>query len=221
MSDTAVYFGIYKGYTINIEHDDDPTNPREWDNVSVFALSAKSYILSNEANVPFNQLDSWPEVESYINSMYNVFYIKPVYAYIHSGIVLSLEPFNDRFDSGQVGYIFITREVMKREFGLRKRTPNNLAKAKRIIEGELETYNKYLSGDVYEYTIEKPSRKVPGSSETVYRCSNFYSLSETIDDAKSIIDGIYRNKLSEHIKYLKSVIKRRVPLIYRKPLVLP
>lgn len=71
--------------------------------------------------------------------------ILPLYAYIHSGIALSLHPFSCPWDSGQAGYILVNKDKVKREFGLKKITKKLMSKITSIINDELEEYNNYLN----------------------------------------------------------------------------
>lgn len=72
--------------------------------------------------------------------------ILPVYMYDHSGITLSTGPFSCPWDSGRVGFIYVTKETCKQQ-GV---TFNN---AESILKNEIKELDAYLTGDVYSYTI--------------------------------------------------------------------
>lgn len=63
----------------------------------------------------------------------------PIYAYVHSGVVLSTTPFNDSWDSWRSGFVYSedadVTEDMLREY--------------------VEAYNKYLAGDTWEFVVEE------------------------------------------------------------------
>lgn len=63
----------------------------------------------------------------------------PVYAYVHSGVALSTAPFNDPWDSWRSGFVYSedagVTDDMLREY--------------------VETYNKYLAGDVWGFVVEE------------------------------------------------------------------
>lgn len=46
-------------------------------------------------------------------SSYDIMAILPLYLFEHSGIALSTNDFNDRWDSGQIGYVFMTKKQAK------------------------------------------------------------------------------------------------------------
>lgn len=104
---------------------------------------------------------------------------KPVYFYDHSGIVLSLTPFSDRWDSGVLGLIYITKEQAKKEFvdlsGLEL-----IERIESVMQGEIELYSSYLNGNCYQ-GVSKVQKVTEIDGET------FYSKQEVEDS----IGGIY------------------------------
>lgn len=82
--------------------------------------------------------------------------ILPLRLLDHSGITMSIgrgAHWSDPggWDSGQVGWIFVTRETLKKE-GLSDKTDEEIVK---YLEGEVETYDQYLTGDVYGFQLKK------------------------------------------------------------------
>jgi hypothetical protein len=79
--------------------------------------------------------------------------ILPLYLYDHSGITMKTTPFGCSWDSGQVGYIYITRDKIEEEFGSHGgRTDDEIAQ---YLVNEVTTYDNYLTGEVYGYKVEK------------------------------------------------------------------
>lgn len=79
--------------------------------------------------------------------------ILPLYLYDHSGITMSTGSFSCPWDSGQVGWIYATKEDVQKEYGAF--TEENLQKAYHCLKGEVKTYAQFLEGDVYWYRLEK------------------------------------------------------------------
>jgi len=77
--------------------------------------------------------------------------ILPLYLYDHSGITMSTSRFGCPWDSGQVGYIYLTREKYEKELA-REFT---VKAACEILTGEVETYDYYLTGEVYGKTLHR------------------------------------------------------------------
>ena len=80
----------------------------------------------------------------------------PIYIYDHSGITIQTTPFSCPWDSGQVGWIFITKETCK-EVDIK------FEGVRKILESQIEELNQYLTGDVWGYTIY--SREVEDNAE--------------------------------------------------------
>ncbi|MGH7885662.1 MAG: hypothetical protein ACRENO_08220 [Thermodesulfobacteriota bacterium] len=135
----------FKQEFLEIHTDENPESPREWDNMGTMVCSHKQYKLGDI------QVDS---EEDYKEAIKEAKIILPIFMYDHSGISISTRrdyPFNDEWDSGQVGVIFITEEKLKKEYGVKTITEEIIKQATDCLVGEVETYNQYLSGDVYGF----------------------------------------------------------------------
>lgn len=92
--------------------------------------------------------------------------ILPLYAYVHSGVTINTTGFSCPWDSGQVGWIYVTHEDIIKEFG-----SLDIEKAKELLKAEVEMLDMYVRGDVYGYVLEKA---VDG--ELIDSCWGFYGL---------------------------------------------
>ena len=85
---------------------------------------------------------------------------------------------------------------------------------KEWLEGDVNVYDQYLTGEVYGYNV-------PIVEESCWGYFGYdHDKSGLIDDAKSNIDYYIKDKLKNKAKQLKGYIKSKVDLIYRKPLTL-
>ena len=75
-------------------------------------------------------------------------YILPLFLYDHSGITMSTGSFSCPWDSGQVGWIYISIEKAAQEGW---KTPEQAYKA---MQAEVEEYDHYLTGQCYGYVVE-------------------------------------------------------------------
>lgn len=171
-------------YTLNIEKDDYPENPRKWDNIGKMVCSHSRYDLGDEhccdANsvldhiasevLESDMIDAWKNNnrfsdEDIIDLIKEEAAILPLYLYDHSGITMKTTPFNDSWDSGQVGYIYVTYADLAKEHGIDNSYLKNntewaggrdlIKVAHDMLDGEVETYDIYLRGDVYSFNWEK------------------------------------------------------------------
>ena len=100
------------------------------------------------------------------------FVILPLYALNHGGITFSTKSFRDPWDSGQVGWVYTTRE--------RADSCGSIwdeEKIRKVLEDEVEAYNRYLTTEAFVVAIdrvsedpENPGRKV---LEEVSACGRF------------------------------------------------
>lgn len=181
------------GYTLFIEYDDDPQNPRtEWDNLCTMVCFHNRYNLGDEDHgYSKNDFNSWPELAGQIVKDHDPVVIRPLYLYDHSGITISTSPFSCGWDSGQVGFIFVGREKAREEMDISRITLKWREKLKGYLEGEVETYDQYLRGDVYGFRIEN------ADGEEEVSCWGFYG-----DDVRTngILDHISNEGLKQAIQ---------------------
>ena len=143
-------------YVLEIFQEDSPESPREWDNLGTMICFHRRYNLGDEGNFfsPDN-FNSWEEQREWIEKSIKPVVLLPLYLYDHSGITISTSPFSCQWDSGQVGWIFVTKEQVRKEYGVKRITKDIVEKVTNVLEGEVKTYDQYLTGDVYGYRLSK------------------------------------------------------------------
>jgi hypothetical protein len=115
--------------------------------------------------------------------------VLPLYLYDHSGITMNTAGFACKWDSGQVGFIYATKEKIREVFGWKRLTKKRLQQIQDILDGEVKTYDQYLTGDVYGYTIEK-------NGEHIDSCWGYYGQEDCLNEAKSIIDHYEKKEVA-------------------------
>ena len=73
----------------------------------------------------------------------------PLYLYDHSGITMNTTGFSCPWDSGQVGWIYADKRRIEAEYG--KVTPETIEKARQVLEGEVKSYDYFLTGQCYGF----------------------------------------------------------------------
>jgi len=185
----------YKGYIIEILPDEDPESPREWDNLGKMIMFHRRYNLPNEFQEGLMRADdfeNYDEMREEIILQAEAVVILPVFMYEHSGVTLKTKDFNDPFDSGQVGFIYASREDVKKEYNVKRITKKTLESVKGILENEVEVYSQYLEGDVWGFRISKEEFcKHCGVTrdDTIDSCWGFYGQEAAIGEAKMTIDN--------------------------------
>lgn len=111
--------------------------------------------------------------------------ILPLYLYDHSGITMNTTGFSCPWDSGQVGWIYVTNEEIIKEYG-----SLDIEKARKFLVSEVETYDQYLTGDVYGYQlIEKDEDG--DELDVIESCWGFYGLEHLESALKSELGKQY------------------------------
>lgn len=96
-----------------------------------------------------------------------VLLIRPIHYYEHSGSSISYKyqyPYNDRWDSGTIGFQIVTRADWKSYHG-GKQTHENILNC---MNGEVELLDQWLQGDVYGFRI------TDDKGDEVDSCWGFY-----------------------------------------------
>lgn len=137
--------------TLRIVRDDNPENPRDMDNTGHMICAHRRYKLGDEQR---SDLTTAEEVKSECDALV----VLPVFMYDHGAQSISTKPFEDRWDSGQLGWIYATDNSI-RAIGWVKDdeeiTSEVIERVKAALVSEVETYNEYLQGDVWGFIVEE------------------------------------------------------------------
>ena len=139
-------------YQIQHETEEVLCNPREYDNLGSMVCYHRRYNLGDKnpylpGHYKPNPRDfsGWGHMRQYLEKVHDLAVCLPVYMYEHSGIALSTKPFSCPWDSGQIGFIFVSKKKLREEYGVKRVTASLVAKAVRILEAEVQEYNQYLN----------------------------------------------------------------------------
>ena len=152
-----------QGYEIRyLTSDLDPDSPRNWDNLGTMVCFHKRYDLGDKTDLTSDNFDGWEELEDYLVKEKKAVVIAPLYMYDHSGISIKIGDFygcglsqgHARFDSGQIGFIYVDEETLKKEYNVKKISKKIKDKARKVLEGEVDTYDEYVRGEVYTIVKE-------------------------------------------------------------------
>lgn len=171
----------YKGYDYTIEQDT-MGDSREWDNLGTMICTHRRYNLGDTHRVDFSNCNSWQEYRNAIVRKYGIdCIILPLYLMDHSGLSISTTSYNDRWDSGRIGYIVVSREKARKELGVKRISSKTKNQILNQLKGEVKTYNQDLTGDVWYFQITK-------GNEEIDACGGMYGYDETVKEIESTID---------------------------------
>jgi len=179
---------------LSVVYDECPESPREWDNLGRMLCWHNRYSLGDKHDYKTPQ-------DFYDSDEYKDIVVKfPLRLYDHSGLSMSTTkdyPFNDQWDSMQIGYIFVTKEHMAKEYGKDWEANGKLDNATQVLLGQVETYDKYLRGQVFGYILEKV---VACDSchhidyDVEHSCFGYYAISDIANDVpdefKEMVESI-------------------------------
>ena len=161
--------------------DPDPENPRDWDNLGIMCCFHKRYNLGDHHTLLLAGREGWAELEQHLVEEEGALYILPLFLYDHSGITMNTTSFSCGWDSGQVGFIYATKETIE-STGV---APENVEAG--LID-EVKTYDQYLTGDVwgYEVYLVETCNKGHEHEEIIHSCWGFYDESDAENEAKCL-----------------------------------
>lgn len=129
-------------------------------------------------------MDKW-ETEHSVRD--NIAICLPLYLYDHSGLTISHGSFSCQWDSGQVGWHYMTKEDLDKEFG------GDIERGQACLEAELKIYDHCLTGNVWGFIVEDEA------GNDVDSCWGFYGddLEETgiLDNIEVTEDGLSRDDI--------------------------
>lgn len=178
-------------YRLTIDTDNDPQNPREWDNYTTMICAHNRYSLGDKLARGIERHRDW---ELYLRENIldgveedDVIWL-PLYLYDHSGITMSTTPFSSQWDSGQVGWIYAHKDDLMDFPDVYDGDQFNIEKAYDVLKNEVKVYDQYLTGQVYGYVLEK-RESCPCCNHVAYydvdSCGDIYEDSE--DEATNLI----------------------------------
>ena len=201
-------------YTLKVMNYDCSDNPRSWTNLCTMVCWHRHYKLGDEHNFDNpdefmqhlyldvtgkhwcddHESDDWQDVYKELQKI-DLVLIKQINLYDHSGMTVSTSngyPYNDRWDSGCVGFIYVTKKTIFKECG-NITEENWKERADTYLEGEMETYDQYLRGDVYGFELTKKVIKQD-------KCSHCGEVIREYEDEEEVDScwGFYGDCLEEN-----------------------
>ncbi len=128
------------------------------------------------------------------------FYFR-LFLYDHSGTTISLTPFNDRWDSMQVGYVWVTLKDAEAEFGSQLEVDKDSStwwihlrlKVLECIQNDVKSVDMWMTGDVWDYIITDENGDVVESSCEMY--GREYAEQEGAEALKRLEDEAIRKQI--------------------------
>ncbi len=175
----------YKGLTIKVEYDPEPESPRDWCNLGTMYCEHRRYKLgdSNAKDKLIEDIRNSPKYRAGWEDKYDFTYgaglmkmaelcgfiILPLYLYDHSGITMNTTGFSCPWDSGMVGFIYVTRDDALAELGVSRLTEKGRKRIEGMLRGEVATYDQFIRGEVYGWYVDD-------EDGNLYSCWGYFDL---------------------------------------------
>lgn len=193
----------YKGLTIKLEQDTDCENPLDND-AGVIFVTYRADARSQYGNTPLDQ-EAHEEVARKVNT--GELIGLPVYVYQHGGCIIRAEgngnPFSCPWDSGQSGYVYVTKAGALSWHGGKKVTKDIRAKTLQSLKSAIDEYSLWCNGECYGYIVEGPD------GEELDSCWGFIGSEYAMEEAKSQAD-YWAAELPKQAR--REVLQARCPL---------
>ncbi len=126
-----------QGYTLQI-WESGIESPREYNkcsNIGKMVCFHKKYSVGDEHN-----FESPADFDTWVAKNHDeIACILPIYMLDHTDLAFSTTPFNDKFDSGQVGYIYCTRDGVE----IQGYDADDIERLQELLEEEVEEYSNW------------------------------------------------------------------------------
>lgn len=171
----------HNGFVVEIVHDELSENPLDLEDVVKVVVWHPRYNLGNCEDFPRPE-----DFEDYCKE--NEVHRLPLYLYDHSGLTVSTSPFPCAWDSGRVGWVFVTAEDAERTLVPDENTEGVYNKA---LNQVVEVLDQYLRGEVYGYRVYKKCPHCGSKTEEIESCWGFVGDQDecVVEAAKEAADG--------------------------------
>ena len=197
-----------RGFSVEIFADDCATeNPLEWSDTVLVTAHRRSDF--GGIRLPFDACSIEDAFDEHLadNGLERRDVIwEPVYLYDHSGYALSTSPFGDRWDSGRLGFIYVSRAAIRQEFRAKRISAKLEERIVTRLEAELDLVENWLNGEIYRYHIPDLDQGCGG----FFGCN--HERSGLVTSATEVIDDEMKRRRTRRFNKLKQLVRNRVPL---------
>ena len=177
--------------------------PEKMDNLGTMACFHPRYDLGDKHDWPMNR-EGYLAFMEFLKKNDKTILALPLYLYDHSGLRIKVGSFQGllpqghaEFDTMKVGYIYIEKKKVLKEFGVKKWNQRIRDWAIGVLESEVKTYDDYLSGNIFGFEVKDQE------GEDLDSCWGFYPdhgepgglTNYVMKEAKAAVDHIYRRSM--------------------------
>ena len=187
MDDHEVETHVHRGMTITIYHDQDAESPRDWDNFGeMYCVINRDYVLGDH-QVNLEHYDSWEQIVEEMVADHGATVVLPLDVHDNWQPSMSIGQVPDDLWGDRIEGWVCDDKAKRKELGFTERDHfgrNGLCDefVVQLLKGEVETYSRYMSGEVYGYVVTDEDGIDYGS------CWGFYGTEDALHEARAEAD---------------------------------
>ena len=191
-------------------YDQNAPNPREWDNLGTILIAPdKSHWVESpddvvDSSIPLGNdpYEHWENLrrEQLKLRTSDIATAYPIIKYEHGAIRLSLGR-KSGWDYGVIGFIYVTKEQVRKCYGVKRITKSILERAENCLQAELDTLTNWLNGECYGWKIKEYALDDDGLDweevDTIDCWSGYLDQDQARDDMKDMLNHFTKNQCEE------------------------
>ena len=182
-------------------YDQHADNPRDCDNLGTILIAHnKAHWIANRdsavdtsiplGNSPYEHWDNIRREQLNLKKS-DIAIAYPITKYEHGAISLSLG-YTQGWDYGVVGFVYVTKETLRKEYGVKRITKSIIEYAENRLQEELDMLTAWLNGDCYGWQIKEYALTDDGLDweevDTLDACWGYLDQDQAIDDMKDALN---------------------------------
>ena len=182
-------------------YDQHATTPRECDNLGTILIAPnKAHWIANrddvvDTSIPFGN-SPYEHWENLRNKQLNlkkseIAIAYPITKHEHGAISLSLLGYKQGWDYCVIGFVYVTKENLRKCYGVDRITKSIIERAKNCIQSELDMLTSWLNGNCYGWQIKEYALTDDGLDwkevDVLDACWGYFDKEQALDDMLKLL----------------------------------
>ena len=183
-------------------YDHAATTPRECDNLGTILIAPnKAHWVAGpddavdtsipQGNNPFKHWDNIRREQLKLKKS-DIAVAYPITKYEHGGISLQLG-YKSGWDYTVSGFVYVTKETLRKEYGVTRITKSIIASAESCLQAELDMLTAWLNGDCYGWQIKEYALTDDGLDweevDVLDSCCGYFDREQALGDMKDMLQA--------------------------------
>lgn len=191
-------------------YDQHATTPREGGNLGTILIAPQKshWVASSDSavdtSIPFGNSphEHWENLrrEQLKLKKSDIAIAYPITKREHGGEISLSLGYKSGCDRGAVGFVYVTKEQVRKCFGVDRITKSIIARAESCLQSELDLLTSWLNGDCYGWQIKEYALTDELDWEEVGildDCWGYFDKEQALDDMKDTLNHLTKNQHEE------------------------